>query len=306
MTQVYILGAHSTKFGKRPGDSFRDLARETYEGVLADAGLETGEDIEFAWFGNCGMGTWGQACIRGQTVYPPLEREGRFPARVPMINVEGGCATASMAFNGAFKDVASGAAQVSLAIGVEKTYVQDDPRKTQEIFDGGIDQIDVEEWHEYYARAAAETGKAFDPKDGGGTVFMDTYARQAAYHMKRWGTTQAQIAAAASKNHWHGSMNPNAQYRFEVSVEEALADRPISYPLTRSMCSPIGDGAAAAPPAGAQGHGDGALGVGLPNDETVELGDDFAGGQIGHPPHIGARAAGRKSLTPASVPVPFA
>ncbi|MEM6744579.1 MAG: thiolase family protein [Pseudomonadota bacterium] len=246
MTQVYILGAHSTKFGKRPGDSFRDLARETYEGVLADAGLETGEDIEFAWFGNCGMGTWGQACIRGQTVFTPLVREGRFPERVPMINVEGGCATASMAFNGAFKDVASGATQASLAIGVEKTYVQDDPGKTQEIFDGGIDQIDVEEWHEYYARAAAETGKNFNPKDGGGTVFMDTYAMQAAYHMKRWGTTQAQIAAGASKNHWHGSMNPNAQYRFEVSVEEALADRPISYPLTRSMCAPIGDGAAAA------------------------------------------------------------
>lgn len=51
---------------------------------------------------------------------------------------------------------------------------------------------------------------------------------------------------AASKNHWHGSMNPKAQYRFEVSVEEALADREVSYPITRSMAAPIGDGAAAA------------------------------------------------------------
>ncbi|MEO0363645.1 MAG: thiolase family protein, partial [Pseudomonadota bacterium] len=113
-------------------------------------------------------------------------------------------------------------------------------------FDGGIDQMTPEEWHAYYAERGEEAGKPFDAKAGGGTIFMDTYAMQAAWHMKRWGTTQAQIAAGASKNHRHGSMNPKAQYRFEVSAEEALADREISYPLTRSMCAPIGDGAAAA------------------------------------------------------------
>ncbi|HKK34862.1 MAG TPA: thiolase family protein [Paracoccaceae bacterium] len=246
MSDVYLIGAASTRFGKRPEDDFRALAREAYDGVLADAGLESGDDVEFAWFGNCGMGTWGQPCIRGQVTFAPLVAEGRFPERVPMINVEGGCATASMAFNGAVKDVASGSARLSLAIGVEKTFVPDDPARTQAIFDGGIDQLNPEEWHAYYARAAAETGKNFNPKDAGGTIFMDTYAMQAAWHMKRHGTTQRQIAAGASKNHWHGSMNPNAQYRFEVSVEQALEDREISFPLTRAMCAPIGDGAAAA------------------------------------------------------------
>ena len=246
MTDVWLIGAHSTKFGKRPEDSFRDLTRETYEGVLQDAGLENGDDIEFGWFGNCGMGTFGQRNIRGQVCFVPLVREGRFPERVPMINVEGGCATATMAFNGAFKDIASGNAELSLAIGVEKTFVPDDPARTMEIFEGGIDQLDPEEWHEYYRQASNATGKPFDPNGGGGTVFMDTYAMQAAYHMKRWGTTREQIAAGASKNHWHGSMNPNAQYRFEVSVEKALEDREISWPLTRAMCAPIGDGAAAA------------------------------------------------------------
>ena len=246
MTDVHILGAFSTRFGKRPEDSFRDLAREAYLGALADAGLESGEDIEFAWFGNCGMGAYGQACIRGQVCFAPLVAEGLFPQRVPMINVEGGCATASMAFNGAFKDIASGAAQVSLAIGVEKLVSPDRPERTAEIFAGAIDQLNPEEWHAYYARAGEAAGKPFDPQKAGGTIFMDTYAMQAAWHMKRWGTTQAQIAAGAAKNHRHGSMNPNAQYRFEVSVEEVLADREISWPLTRAMCSPIGDGAAAA------------------------------------------------------------
>ncbi|MBU2488035.1 MAG: thiolase family protein, partial [Proteobacteria bacterium] len=50
----------------------------------------------------------------------------------------------------------------------------------------------------------------------------------------------------ASKNHKNGSLNPNAQYRFEVPVENALSDRIVSWPLTRSMCAPIGDGAASA------------------------------------------------------------
>ena len=244
MRDVYVVGTSCTAFGKRPGDNFRDLAREAYLDVIGDARID-GSEIEQAWFGNCGMGAWGQASIRGQVAFTPLVREGLFPERVPMINVEGGCATASMAFHGAFKDIASGEAELSLAIGVEKTH-SDDKALTQAIFDGGIDQMNPEEWHEYYARRGEEAGKPFDAKAGGGTIFMDTYAMQAAWHMKRWGTTQAQIAAGASKNHHHGSLNPKAQYRFEVSVEQALADREISYPLTRSMCAPIGDGAAAA------------------------------------------------------------
>jgi acetyl-CoA acetyltransferase len=246
MSDVYVIGAACTPFAKRPDTSFKELTREAYEAVLADAGLDDGGPIGSAWFGNCGMGSFGQRNIRGQVCFTPLVREGRFPERVPMINVEGGCATASMAFNGAWKDVLSGQAEVSLAIGVEKTFFPGDAARTQEIFEGGIDQFDPQEWHEYYRRAGEAAGKPFAPNAGGGTVFMDTYAMQAAYHMKRWGTTARQIAIGASKNHAMGAKNPLAQYRFEVTPEQVLEDRMVSAPLTRSMCSPIGDGAAAA------------------------------------------------------------
>jgi hypothetical protein len=57
-------------------------------------------------------------------------------------------------------------------------------------------------------RAGEAAGKPFEPGAGGGTVFMDTYAMQAAWHMKRYGTTQRQIAVGASKNHHHGSLQP--------------------------------------------------------------------------------------------------
>jgi acetyl-CoA acetyltransferase len=246
MNDVYLIGTSCTRFGKQPGASFKDLSREAYLAVLRDAGLSDGDQIANAWFGNCGMGSWGQRNIRGQVCFTPLVREQLFPERVPMINVEGGCATASMALHGAWKDVLSGTAELSLAIGVEKTYVPDDPLRTQEIFDGGIDQLDPQDWLTYYAAAGEQAGKPFNPKDAGGTLFMDTYAMQAAWHMKRHGTTAAQIAFGASKNHAMGAKNPLAQYRFEVSPQQVLDDRPVSWPLTRAMCAPIGDGASAA------------------------------------------------------------
>lgn len=246
MNDVYVIGVSCTRFGKQPDLSFKDLSRQAYVAVLEDAGMASGERIEQAWFGNCGMGTFGQRNIRGQVCFTPLVQEGLFPERVPMINVEGGCATASMAFHGAYKDILSGEAELSLAIGVEKTFFPDDPARTLEIFEGGIDQLDPQEWMSYYKDAGECSGKPFAPGASGGTLFMDTYAMQAAYHMKTFGTTHEQIAFAASKNHAMGALNPKAQYRFEVTPEQVLADREVSWPLTRSMCSPVGDGAAAA------------------------------------------------------------
>ena len=246
MEDVFIIGTSCTAFGKRPEDSFKDLSREAYLEVLADAGLADGGAIEQAWFGNCGMGSFGQRNIRGQVCFTPLVREGLFPERVPMINVEGGCATASMALHGAYKDILSGQVDMALAIGVEKTFFAGDPAKTLEIFEGGIDQLNPEEWMAYYQAAGEQSGKPFQPNAEGGTLFMDTYAMQAAHHMKRFGTTAEQIAVGASKNHAMGALNPKAQYRFEVSPEQVLQDRMVSWPLTRAMCSPIGDGAAAA------------------------------------------------------------
>jgi acetyl-CoA acetyltransferase len=245
MTDVFIVGSYATAFGKLPHLSHKDLAREACAGVLADAGLADGRDIGMAWFGNCGMWTDGQGSIRGQVCLEPLTRDGLFPERAPVINVEGGCATASIALHGAWKDILSGQTDLSLAIGVEKTYAPDDAEKTMRLFDGGIDQYDREQWLAYYAAAGEAAGKPFAPGPGR-TIFMDTYAMQAAWYMHAHGTTQRQIAIACAKNHSAAVHNPKAQYRFALTPEDVLADRPVSWPLTRAMCAPIGDGAAAA------------------------------------------------------------
>jgi len=244
MSDVYVIGAYSTAFGKRPSDSVKALTSEAYLGVVQDTGLADGLDIDSAWFGNCGMWLDGQGSIRGQVCLSPLVSEGLFPERVPITNVEGGCASGSLAFNGAWKDIASGTADMSIAIGVEKTYYPDAPEKTKRLMEGGIDQYDPAEWREYYSAAGAVSGKSFLTGEDR-SIFMDTYAMQAAHHMHRYGTTQRQIAAASAKSHCNGALNPKAQYQFEMSIEAVLQDREISHPLTRAMCAPIGDGAAA-------------------------------------------------------------
>jgi len=74
---------------------------------------------------------------------------------------------------------------------------------------------------------------------------MDIYAAAARNHMKRYGTTIQQFAGVSAKNSFHGSLNPRAQFREVLSVEDVLNAPTIAPPLTRPMCSPIGDGAAA-------------------------------------------------------------
>ena len=78
------------------------------------------------------------------------------------------------------------------------------------------------------------------------SVFMDVYAAFCRHHMATFGTTQRQMAAVSAKNHGHSVHNPRSQYRRSFSVEEVLAARPVVWPLTVPMCSPVSDGAAAA------------------------------------------------------------
>ena len=83
MQEAYIIGSFTSHFRKRPDDSFKDLTREAYLGVLEDAKLDDPGQIDFAYFGNCAMNHWGQGMIRGQVCFLPLIKEGLFPERVP-------------------------------------------------------------------------------------------------------------------------------------------------------------------------------------------------------------------------------
>ncbi|SMC69739.1 Acetyl-CoA acetyltransferase [Desulfocicer vacuolatum DSM 3385] len=242
---VYIIGSFSTPFQKWPDKSGKDLTRDALVGALKDAEFTDAGSIESAYFSNCGMGIiWDQDLVRGHCMFAPMVDEGLFPERVPIVNVEGGCASGSMAVHLAWKDILSGLHDVSIAVGMDKFY-HEDMGKVMTAFEHGIDREDRGRLISEYQAVADECGQTFQFGPNR-SIFMDTYAMQACWHMWKWGTTQRQIAVGASKNHYNGSLNPNAQYRFEVPVEKVLDDYEVSYPVTRSMCAPIGDGAAAA------------------------------------------------------------
>lgn len=242
--KVYVLGAYSTPFSKWTELGFKALTRQAYMGALADGGLADGSRIDGAWFGNCLMSHWGQGMIAGNVCFIPLVREGLFPDRAPIINIEAGCSTGTLALHGAATAIRAGDADLAVAVGVEKLV---DPGRQREIFErfsAGLDLLDPQEWHAEYTRLGKQIGFPFDPSPDR-TVPMDTYAMQANHHMATYGTTVEQIAFGAAKNHCNGARNPNAHYRFEMTTRDVLADRPIVAPLTRAMCAPMTDGAAA-------------------------------------------------------------
>jgi len=242
---VYVVGTASTVFQRWPDRDFGNLADEVIRGALEDADIAPGQAVERAWFGNCAMGVWGQPNIRGQVALCGAIDAGLLPEGLPIINVEGGCATGALALHDAYQAVASGSVRVALAVGVEKTWVPHDPAKSFALFSGGIDQLHPERWQQFYREGAAAHGLAFEPHPAR-VLFLDVHALVARHHMKTYGTTVEQIAAIAAKNHHHGTLNPKAQFRFEVPVDKVLADKPVVAPLTRAMCAPISDGAAAA------------------------------------------------------------
>jgi len=241
---VFILGIYSTPAGRFPERGPKELVRDAYVGVLADARLDPGT-IGHVWFSNMLLDFWGQPNVKGQVCLLPLVRQGLLPVGVATSNVEGACASGSLAFHGAWKDILSGQCEVSLAIGMEKMY--DRERRTEMLarLEKGTDWIDPKDWLDLYHCAAAEHGSRFE-QQADRSLAMDIYALFAKTHMAQYGTTARQIAYAAAKNHTNSAGNPRAQYRFPMDAEAVLADRLVSEPLTRAMCAPVGDAAAAA------------------------------------------------------------
>jgi acetyl-CoA acetyltransferase len=165
---------------------------------------------------------------------------------VPVVNVENACASASTALWLAVNHLRAGQADVALAVGTEKMVFQEPEQvaSVMKAFEGGMDVEDVDG---VLARLSTLGEGVSGPSgDGHRTVFMEMYANIARTHMKRFGTTQEQMAVVASKNHGHASLNPRCHYNKPMTVEQILGGRPLSYPLTVPMCSPLSDGSAAA------------------------------------------------------------
>ncbi|MGD0081759.1 MAG: thiolase family protein [Acidimicrobiales bacterium] len=239
--EAVVAGVGMTTFGKHLERGLKSLGVEAVQSAFADAGLDPAS-CQAAYVGNAAAGLiTGQECIRGQVV---LRAMGL--GRLPVVNVENACASASTALHQAAAMVTGGLYDVVLALGVEKMYDLD-KRKSYAAFAGAVDVEALQEILKVLKERATGAG-AGAASEGAGTqrsMFMDIYAAVARSHMERYGTTVEQFAAVSAKNSRHGSLNPRAQFREMLSVEDVLNAPMVAEPLTRPMCSPIGDGAAA-------------------------------------------------------------
>ncbi len=209
MNAVAIVGAEMTRFGRYPDRSPFQLGADAALLALDDAGLSI-RDVEAVYAGS----TFNSASMVAQRVLQLIGQTGAM-----CVNVSNACAAGATALRQAILAVKSGEYDVVLALGAEKN-----PRGLMggPLTDG-------------------------PPPEGlfGSVAPPSIFAEAGMIHANKYGTTIEQFAKVAVKNHHHATMNPKAAYRIETPLEEVLASEMIAYPLTKLMCSPNVDGAAA-------------------------------------------------------------
>jgi len=216
MRPVAVIGIGKTAFGALAGD-LRSLAVEAIRGSLSDAHAEAAAVQAFY------LGNFAGPSFAGQNHLAPYVGMAAGFGPIPSTRIEDACASSGSAFFHAWQSVAAGVYDVVVAAGVEKMTSQGTPRVT-----------------EILAAAGDMSGEG-----RAGATFPALFAMIARRHMHEFGTTRRQLASVAVKNHANGAKNPRAHMRKVITLEQALAGKPVAEPLTIYDCSLISDGAAA-------------------------------------------------------------
>ncbi|MEO7430254.1 MAG: thiolase family protein [Acidimicrobiales bacterium] len=204
-----IAGIGMVRFDRYPERSTSELARDAGLAALHDAGI-TLADVDEAF-----VGYIQPAAMIGIKAMKELGLTG-----LPVTHIENASATGLVAFREAAWAVASGRAEVAMAIAFDK--MTDMARGSANSRGTGRDQLDS-------------------------TILPAAYfALWAQRRMHDHGTKPEHFAAIAAKNWNHGALNPfsHRQPDHTVTVEEVLASRMVASPLTAMMACPADDGAA--------------------------------------------------------------
>jgi acetyl-CoA C-acetyltransferase len=216
--KVAILGMGCSKFGERWDMEADDLIVEAVEECLADAGVER-DQIDAAWFS-----TAIEEVHVGKSGVP-LSIALRLPY-IPVTRVENYCASGTESFRGAVYAVASGAADIALAVGVEKL---------KDTGYGGLPQRSRGVLNSMYWANASAPG---------------SFAQLATAYSTKHGVDPAELKRAMAqisvKSHENGAKNPKAHLQKAVSIDTVLNAPMIAEPLGLFDCCGVSDGSAAA------------------------------------------------------------
>lgn len=213
--KIFVKGTGLTRFGELWGKTLEDLISESAQKALTDAKLSP-DQIEAVFIGNMLYGKISGQDHLGALVTSILK------INAPAFRLEGACASGGLAVQSAIYALLSGQFKNVLVIGAEK------------MTDVSTSQI-----------SAALMGAGSEMERQAGLTFPALYALMAKAHMQKYGTTKEHLAAVSVKNHFHASLNPNAQFPYQIDLSKALSAPVISDPFTIFDSSPITDGAGA-------------------------------------------------------------
>src|ERR1041384_4620562 len=216
--KVAILGMGCSQFGERWETEADDLMVEAYLEALADAGIET-KQIDAAWLATAIEDQHvGKSAVR-------LARALRLPF-IPVTRVENFCASGTEAFRGAVYAVASGAADIALAPGVEKL---------KDTGYGGLPQ-----------RSRGVLNNMTWPNLSAPGSFAQLAAAYRVKHGVDASDLKRAMAHISVKSHDNGSRNPKAHLRNKITIDTVLNAPTIAEPLGLYDCCGVSDGAACA------------------------------------------------------------
>jgi len=213
--KINILGAYSTKFGELWNVSPRTLAKEAIENALKLSGLKA-QQIDALFVGNMLSGILGNQANLGSLLVEELG------VQIPAFRMEGACASGGLALHNAINSLKAGQYKRVLVLGIEK------------MTDHSPDEI-----------TSALMAAGSDEERMAGATFPGVYALMAQAYMQKYQVTEEELSSVSVKNHYHGTLNPKAQFQFPITVDQVMKSSKIADPLKLLDCSPISDGAAA-------------------------------------------------------------
>lgn len=213
--KIAVTGVASSKFGELWSISPRALVREVATKALTESGLLPAE-IDAVYVGNMLSGILG-----GQENLGSLFAE-EVGTTAPAFKIEGACASGGLAVHNGVLGILSGQYKKILVIGVEKMT----DHKPEEV-------------------TVALMGAGSEAERIAGLTFPGLYSLMAKEYMDKYKVSERELAAVAVKNHFHGSLNPNAQFQNPITIEKVLQSPCVADPLKLLDCSPISDGASA-------------------------------------------------------------
>ncbi len=214
---VVVLGGGISKFAaERRDGTIRDWMVEAVQEAVQDAGVEI-EEIEHAttsYFSDHFDKQLKQGAIFHDSI-------GMCPK--PNVRVEGGGGTGGLALRNAYAYIKAGLCDSMIVYGAENMGRHVPSDVSQQFIAMASDT----DW-EYLV----------------GGFYIAYYAVMIQEHMRRYGTTEEQMAMVSVKNHRNALYNPKAHGPMKITVEDVMKSPVIAAPYKRFDCSLLSDGAA--------------------------------------------------------------